>query len=98
MRLHQFLALAAPFALLLPISAQAAWPAGEKANYMKDCVAAASQSVDAKTATSHCDCGANVLEKKFTTDEIKQLLNTKTPPPAALRDRALTEVSACKVK
>lgn len=98
MRFHYLLALAAPFALLLPINAQAAWPAGEKANYMKDCVAAASQSVDAKTATSHCECGANVLEKKFTTDEIKQLLNTKTPPPPALRDRALTEVSACKVK
>ena len=53
MRTIRLLAFAAPLALLLPLSAQADnWPAGAKKDYMKDCVAAASQSVDAKRPNS----------------------------------------------
>ena len=34
MRLIRLFAIAAPLALLLPLSAHAAWPAGVKAQYM----------------------------------------------------------------
>ncbi|WP_248799963.1 hypothetical protein [Pseudomonas sp. MWU13-2105] len=98
MRLIHLFAFAAPLALLLPLSAQAAWPAGAKASYMKDCVGAASQSVNPTIAKQHCTCGADVLEKKFTTEEITQLMNSKTMPPAELRTRALNEIAVCKVQ
>ena len=98
MRLIRLFAIAAPLALLLPLSAHAAWPAGVKAKYMGDCTKAASQSINPAEAKKHCACGADVLEKKFTTQEIAQLMDPKTPPPQELAQRALTEISACKAK
>lgn len=53
MRLIRLIALASPLIMLLPLSAQAAWPAGVRESYMKDCVSAASQSVDQKSAELH---------------------------------------------
>jgi len=38
MRMTHLLAFAAPLALLLPLSAQAAWPKDLKAQYMAQCV------------------------------------------------------------
>ena len=98
MRLIRLFAIAAPLALLLPLSAHAAWPAGVKAQYMGDCTKAASQSINPAEAKKHCACGADVLEKKFTTQEIAQLMDPKTPPSKELAQRALTEISACKAK
>ena len=98
MRLTRLFALAAPLALLLPLSAHAAWPAGVKAQYMSDCTKAASQSVNPAEANKHCACGADVLEKKFTTQEIAQLMDPKTPPSTELGQRALTEISVCKAQ
>lgn len=97
MRLTQLLTLAAPLALLLPLSAQAAWPAGARADYMEDCTAAASQSIDAKSAEKHCACGAEKLNEKFTTDEIKELMSKSKQPSAELRTRALDAIAACRV-
>lgn len=97
MRLTQLLTLAAPLALLLPLSAKAAWPAGARADYMKDCTAAASQSIDAKSAEKHCACGAEKLNEKFTTDEIKELMSKSKQPSAELRTRALDAIAACRV-
>ncbi|MBW8354699.1 MAG: hypothetical protein K0M54_12785 [Pseudomonas sp.] len=97
MRLTQLLTLAAPLALLLPLSAQAVWPAGARADYMKDCTAAASQSIDAKSAEKHCACGAEKLNEKFTTDEIKELMSKSKQPSAELRTRALDAIAACRV-
>ena len=86
MRMIHALIFAAPLALLLPMTAQADnWPAGAKKDYMKDCVAAASQSVDAKTAEQHCACGAEKISEKFSTAEIKQLMSKTTQPSAELR-------------
>ena len=98
MRLIHLFAFAAPLSLLLPMSAQAAWPAGAKAKYMEQCTTAASQSVPMNVAQKHCGCGADVLEKKFTTLEIAQLMNPKTQPPAELQTRALNEIAVCKVQ
>ncbi|MFY0727985.1 hypothetical protein [Pseudomonas sp. NFX15] len=98
MRLIRLIALAAPLAFLLPLSAHAAWPAGQKEQYMKDCSAAASKSVNAAQAQKSCSCGAEVLEKKFTTQEIGQLMDKNNPPSAALAQRALKEISVCKVQ
>jgi len=97
MRLKYLLPIAASLAALLPLSASAGeWPAGAKQEYMTQCQAAAKQQVDAATAEKHCSCGANVIEKKFTTAEIKQLSDTTTAPSAALRNKLMTEVLACK--
>ncbi|CAI8826046.1 Lipoprotein [Pseudomonas sp. IT-P253] len=98
MRLIRLIALAAPLAMLLPLSAQAAWPAGVKAKYMQDCTIAASKSVNPSEAQKHCACGADVLEKKFTTQEISQLMDPNNPPTQALGQRALQEISVCKTQ
>jgi hypothetical protein len=97
MRMIHALIFAAPLALLLPMTAQADnWPAGAKKDYMKDCVAAASQSVDAKTAEQHCACGAEKISEKFSTAEIKQLMSKTTQPSAELRTKALDAIQACR--
>ena len=97
MRMIHALIFAAPLALLLPMTAQADnWPAGAKKDYMKDCVAAASQSVDAKTAVQHCACGAEKISEKFSTAEIKQLMSKTTQPSAELRTKALDAIQACR--
>jgi len=98
MRLIRLFAFATPLALLLPLSANAAWPAGVKAKYMSDCTSAASKSVNPAEANKHCACGADVLEKKFTTEEISQLMDPKTPPTTELGQRALKEISVCRVQ
>ncbi|MCK9814537.1 hypothetical protein BK634_12925 [Pseudomonas chlororaphis] len=97
MRLIKLFAAAAPFALLLPLSANAAWPAGARADYMKDCTAAASQSVDAKSAEKHCACGAEKLNEKFTTEQISELMSKQKQPSAELRTKALDAIAACRV-
>ena len=97
MRMIHALIFAAPLALLLPMTAQADnWPAGAKKDYMKDCVAAASQSVDLKTAQQHCACGADKLSEKFSTAEIQQLMSKTTQPSAELRTKALDAIQACR--
>ena len=99
MRTIRLLAFAAPLAMLLPLTAQADnWPAGAKKDYMKDCVAAASQSVDVKTAQQHCACGAEKLSEKFSTAEITQLMSKTTQPSAELRTKALDAIQACRAK
>jgi hypothetical protein len=98
MRLTRLFAFAAPLVLLLPLSAHAAWPTGVKAQYMSDCTKAASQSVNPAEAQKHCACGADVLEKKFTTQEIALLMDKQNPPGADLSQRALKEIAVCRVQ
>ncbi|SDT35415.1 hypothetical protein SAMN05216598_5212 [Pseudomonas asplenii] len=100
MRLTHLLALAAPIALLLPLSAQAAWPNGQREAYMKDCTIAANRSVDLKTAQQHCACSADQLNDKFTSAELAELMHPKDPskgPSKELQTKALQVVSACRV-
>ncbi|MFF7708798.1 hypothetical protein [Pseudomonas sp. NPDC007930] len=87
---------AASLALLVPLAAQAAWPPRAKAQYMSDCVATAKQDVDSTKATKHCTCGADVIEKQFSTAEIQQLMSTTPPPTVELRDRLTAAVQVCK--
>ena len=98
MRLIRLFAFAAPLALLLPLSAHAAWPNGVKAQYMSDCTKAASQTVNPAEAKKHCSCGADVLGKKFTTQEIAQLMDKNNPAGPELSQRALKEISVCRVQ
>ncbi|HKS13785.1 MAG TPA: hypothetical protein VJS90_12190 [Pseudomonas sp.] len=96
MRLQSLLALTAAGALLLPMAAQADWPAGKKGAYMEQCVQVATgQGVDAKAADAHCKCGANAIEKNFTKAEIEDL-DSKDGVDAKLMQRAQTVVTqAC---
>ena len=64
---------------------------------MKDCTAAASQSVDAKSAEKHCACGAEKLNEKFTTEQISELMSKQKQPSAELRTKALDAIAACRV-
>lgn len=98
MRLIRLIALASPLIMLLPLSAQAAWPAGVRESYMKDCVSSASKSVDQKSAETLCACGANKLNEKFTTTEISELMSKTKQPSAELQTKALEAIQECRVK
>ena len=99
MRLHSLLMLGAAGALLLPLTANAEWPAGKKGPYMDQCVqVATSQGVKAKEADAHCKCGADAIEKNFTPKEIEDL-DSKDGVDAKLMERAQAKVrEACAPK
>ena len=54
------------------------------------------QNVDTSQAEKHCLCGADVIEKEFSSEEINALNDRQTPPSADLRERLLLSVAACK--
>ncbi|WP_426198822.1 hypothetical protein [Pseudomonas sp. DC3200b2] len=95
---YSLIRAALPLAMLCPLMAHAAWPGGAREQYMNDCVATARQQVDASTATAHCSCGADVIERQFSTAEIQQLMSKAPPPTVELRDRLQKEVSVCRAK
>lgn len=95
MRIQPLLRLLA-IAAALPLAAQAEWPAGSRDTYMDECLATASQNVDKGQAEKHCECGADVIEKNFTREEILTLNDRQNAPPAALRERLLQSVAVCK--
>jgi len=65
MRVLPLLTMTLPLAMLVPLAAQAAWPEGARQQYMSDCVATATQTVSKEKATAHCECGAQVIDKKI---------------------------------
>ncbi|WP_099602678.1 hypothetical protein [Pseudomonas sp. 2995-1] len=99
MRFTSTLALAATLSLL-SIGAQAAapsnWPAGARDSFVKDCTSAASQNVDVKTATAHCECGADKINAELSSSEIKELM-TNPNASAPLKNKAVAAISSCKV-
>lgn len=98
MRLIRLFALAAPLAMLLPLSAHAAWPAGMRADFMKDCSGAAEKTIGKANADKHCACGANELDKKFSTEEIKQLMSKEQAPSPELVQKAQAAIASCKAQ
>ncbi|AZL69572.1 MULTISPECIES: hypothetical protein [Pseudomonas] len=100
MRLPSLLAACAVSALLLPLAATAGdFPAGKEKNYMAQCQQTAkAQGVDAATATRHCTCGAQIIKKNFTDEEIKDL-DSSDGVDAKLMHRAQAAVQdACQPK
>lgn len=97
MRIKPLLRLFA-FAAVLPMAAHAEWPEGSRDTYMNECLATASQNVDKDQAEKHCECGADVIEKNFTREEIMALNDRQNAPPAALRERLLQSVAVCKAQ
>ena len=99
MRFTSTLAFAATLSLL-SLGAQAAapsnWPAGARDSFVKDCSAAASQNVDAKTARDHCECGADKINAELTTAEIKELMTNQNAKPE-LKNKAVAAITSCKV-
>ena len=98
MRFQSLLALTAVGALMLPMAANAgSWPEGKKGAYMDQCVQTASvNGLDAKAAKSHCECGAQAIEKNFSTKEIQDL-DSKDGVDANLMKRAKAAVQAACV-
>ena len=100
MRLQSLLALAAAGVLALPVAATAGnFPAGKEGTYMDQCIQATSgRGFDAKTANMHCKCGAEVIKKNFTDEEILEL-DSKDGVDAKLKQRAIIAIqTACPVK
>lgn len=73
MKFLRTLALLAPIALALPFNAQAAMDKDTRSTFISECVAAAGQKIDVKSAQSHCECGARQVDKNFSDAQIAQL-------------------------
>ncbi|MFD2643605.1 hypothetical protein [Pseudomonas japonica] len=103
MRLHSLLTLTAVASLLLPMAAHAGpWPAGKKGEYMDECVQVAKKQnpgIDVKQVDAHCKCGADAIEKNFTTQQIEDLDSSADGVEANLKERAQQVVrAACAPK
>ena len=81
MKLLRVLALLAPVALTMPISAHAAMTPAEKSTFITECKAAAGKTLKDDAAKAHCECGAQQVNKSFTDKEIAAL-NSKTEAPS----------------
>ncbi len=97
MRLKQLLPLASAIALLLPLGANAAWPAGGKAKFMEECTTAAKaqEGVSAAAAQKHCSCTANSAESKFSEAELAKLNQPSSTDNEKLRATVLKDAQAC---
>lgn len=97
MRIQSLFAFAAAGALLLPMAANAGpWPAGKKGSYMDQCIQVATgKGVSAKMADEHCKCGANAIEKNFSTQEI-EALDSKTVDEKLAKRAVDVVTQACK--
>ena len=101
MRFHRLLTLAASLALLLPLGAQAdsvAWPGAGRAQFVNDCVTAASKALGKADAQKHCTCGADTVEKTLSPAEMK-VLDTDNDAGRAARAKLLPAIDkACPRK
>ncbi|WP_166360210.1 hypothetical protein [Pseudomonas akapageensis] len=95
MRFQHLFSLVAACAMALPLTANAAGLDGQRDQYLKACeTSAKAHQVSAAGATQHCKCSAEVVDSKFTQEEVGKL-NDGTAS-AALVDRLKTEVhTAC---
>ncbi|MNI53091.1 hypothetical protein D3C73_1079070 [compost metagenome] len=93
MRLNRLFAVVAPIVLLLPLTAHADWPKGEREKYMAQCTEAATQQIGAAAAKAHCACGADAI-KSYPASDLQALMDNKASD--ALKQKALTQISACK--
>ena len=93
MRLNTLFAVVAPLALLLPLTAHAEWPTGEREKYMAQCTEAATPQIGAAAAKSHCACGADAI-KSYPAADIQALMDNKAAPQ--LQQKALGQIAKCK--
>ncbi|MEZ1314404.1 hypothetical protein QIW53_00120 [Pseudomonas fluorescens] len=93
MRLNRLFAVAAPIALLLPLTAHADWPKGERDKYMAQCTQAATQQIGAAAAKAHCACGADAI-KSYPASDIQALMDGTASKEA--KEAALAKIAACK--
>ena len=100
MRFTSTLALAATLSLLslgVQAAAPSNWPSEkDRESFVSECSSAARQNVDAKTATAHCECGADKINAELSTAEIKELMTNQNASPQ-LKNKAVAAISSCKV-
>lgn len=82
-----------PLALLLPLTAHADWPKGEREKYMAQCTEAATPQIGPAAAKAHCACGADAI-KSYPAADIQALMDNKATPQ--LQQKALGEIAKCK--
>lgn len=99
MKLLRIFALLAPVALAMPLSAQAAMSAPTKEKFISECVATAGQTLDAKSAKEHCECGAKQVSENFSSAEIEKMSNANPPPTPeqSAKMKALVEKNCTKL-
>ncbi|MCU1760060.1 hypothetical protein NTD84_10095 [Pseudomonas sp. 14P_8.1_Bac3] len=93
MRLNRLFAVVAPLVLLLPLTAHADWPKGERDKYMAQCTQAATPQIGAAAAKAHCACGADAI-KSYPASDIQALMDNKASPE--LQKKALDKIAACR--
>jgi len=87
MKLLRILTLLAPVALALPMSAHAAMDKDTRNMFITQCATTAGQKLDANSAKTHCECGADQVDKNFSNAEIARLKDTTKAPDEKLTAR-----------
>ncbi len=87
MKLLRILALLAPVALAIPMSAHAKMDPDTRDMFITQCATTAGQKLDAKSAKTHCECGANQVDKNFSDAEIARLKDSTKAPDEKLTAR-----------
>jgi len=93
MRLNTLFAVVAPLVLLLPLTAHAEWPKGEREKYMDQCTKAAAPQIGAAAAKSQCACGADAI-KSYPAKDIQALMDNNASQE--LQQKALNRIASCK--
>ena len=93
MHLNRIFAFITPFILMLPLSAHADWPKGEREKYMAQCTQTAAPQIGVAAAKAHCACGADAI-KSYPASDIQALMDNNASD--ALKEKALEKIAACK--
>ena len=95
MSFSRLIGFVAPLMLVLPFTAQAAWPEGVRDTYMQECLVTAQATVGAEQAKTHCECAADVIGEEFSEAEINALNDPQKPAPMELQNRLVEAVGTC---
>ncbi|PAU59712.1 hypothetical protein BZL41_16400 [Pseudomonas sp. PIC25] len=93
MRYHPLLALFASLAVTLPAVA-ADWPAGGKADFIKECVASSKATHGEDAAKDYCECAADKVSDEFSEAEMEEL-HSKTGITPQMQQRLVSASSSC---
>ena len=94
MRYPKLIVLFVPMLIGLPAIA-GDWPAGEREQFVDDCVNGAQASVPKDRLQRYCACAADKVGSEFSTAELDAMKAQKTPLPQTVHQRLMRASKNC---
>jgi len=95
MNYRHLIAFFLPLAFALPSAAAQSWPAGAKAEFVKECVAGAPEGHDTSNLKAYCECAAEKVSAEFSEAEMQAMASQSTPDPA-MQQRLIKASGSCE--